>query len=77
MQRDYFYPSVGNRTNTKEWAEQGRTDIAERATIKVEEILGRHFPTHLQGVDASIRERFPIRLPESAMRPAASPGLAA
>ena len=77
MQRDYFYPSVGDRTNTKEWAEQGRTDIAERATIRVEEILGRHFPTHLQGVDASIRERFPIRLPESAMRPAASPGLAA
>jgi trimethylamine---corrinoid protein Co-methyltransferase len=77
MQRDYFYPSVGDRTNPKEWAEQGRTDIVERASARVEAILGRHFPGHLAAVDPLIRDRFPIRLPEGAMRPAARKGLAA
>jgi trimethylamine--corrinoid protein Co-methyltransferase len=77
MQRDYFYPLVGDRTNPKEWAEQGRTDIVERASAKVEAILGRHFPGHLAAVDPLIRDRFPIRLPQSAMRPAAEKELAA
>ena len=70
MQRDYFYPAVGDRTNPKEWAEQGRTDIAERASARVAQLLAGHFPDHLAAVDREIRDRFPIRLPEAAMRPA-------
>jgi trimethylamine---corrinoid protein Co-methyltransferase len=77
MQRDYFYPQVGDRTNPKEWAEQGRTDIVERASARVEAILGRHFPAHLAAVDRQIRDRFPIRLPEAAMRPSGAKELAA
>jgi len=77
MQRDYFYPLIGDRANPKEWAEQGRTDIVQRATAKVEELLGSHFPGHLAATDRQIRERFPIRLPEDAMRPTATKGLAA
>jgi len=77
MQRDYFYPLVGDRSNPKEWAELGRTDIVERATMKVETLLRSHFPGHLAAVDRQIRERFPIRLPEAAMRPSAPKGLAA
>ena len=76
MQRDYFYPVVGDRANPKEWAEQGRTDIVERASARVASLLSAHFPAHLAGVDRQIRDRFPIRLPEAAMRPAAT-GLAA
>ena len=77
MQRDYFYPLVGDRSNPKEWAELGRTDIVQRATVKVEALLGGHFPDHLAAVDRQIRDRFPIRLPEASMRPAAPKGLAA
>jgi trimethylamine---corrinoid protein Co-methyltransferase len=77
MQRDYFYPLVGDRTNPKEWAEQGRTDIVERASARVDAILGRHFPAHLAAVDRQIRDRFPIRLPEAAMRPSGAKELAA
>ena len=70
MQRDYFYPAVGDRANPKEWAEQGNTDIVQRASLRVEQLLGSHFPAHLAPVDRQIRERFPIRLPEAAMAPA-------
>ena len=70
MQRDYFYPAVGDRANPKEWAEQGNTDIVQRASLRVEQLLGSHFPAHLAPVDRQIRERFPIRLPETAMAPA-------
>ena len=51
MQRDYFYPVVGDRANPKEWAEQGRTDIVERASARVASLLGGHFPAHLAAVD--------------------------
>ena len=54
----------------EEWAELGRTDIVQRATVKVETLLGGHFPGHLAAVDRQIRDRFPIRLPEAPMRPA-------
>jgi trimethylamine--corrinoid protein Co-methyltransferase len=77
MQRDYFYPVVGDRSNPKEWAEQGRTDIVQRASAKVAALLGGHFPAHLAAVDRQIRDRFPIRLPEGVMRPAGAEGLAA
>lgn len=72
MQRDYFYPEVGDRANPKEWAEQGRTDAVERASARARAILDGHFPAHLAGVDAELRARFPIRLPIEAMRPAAT-----
>jgi len=77
MQRDYFYPAVGDRSNPKEWAELGRTDIVQRASARVEALLGDHFPDHLAAVDGQIRDRFPIRLPEAAMRPAVPEGIAA
>jgi trimethylamine--corrinoid protein Co-methyltransferase len=72
MQRDYFYPEVGDRANPKEWAEQGRTDAVERAGAKARALLDAHFPAHLAEVDATIRARFPIRLPVEAMRPSAA-----
>ncbi len=77
MQRDYFYPLVGDRGNPKEWAEQGRTDIVERASARVNSLLSGHFPAHLSAVDAVIRDRFPIRLPREAMHPVGTAGLAA
>lgn len=71
MQRDYVYPLVGDRTNPKEWIEQGSTDVLERARARTAALLAGHFPGHLAGVDRAIRERFPIRLPEGTMAPVA------
>ena len=70
MERDYIYPEVGDRTSPKEWAEQGSTDILQRARIRVADVLDSHFPTYIDpAVDAEIREKFDVHLPLEAMRP--------
>ena len=72
MQREYIYPSIGDRTSPNQWVELGRPTIVEHAARKLGAILASHFPTHISdSVDAAIRERLPIRLPRTAMRPAA------
>jgi trimethylamine--corrinoid protein Co-methyltransferase len=71
MQREYIYPTVGDRTSPNEWVEQGRPSVVDRASRKLESILATHYPSHIpESVDAAIRERLPIRLPRAAMRPA-------
>ena len=51
------------------WAEQGATDMRERAAAKAREILASHYPSYISAeADARIRARFPIRLPEERMR---------
>jgi trimethylamine--corrinoid protein Co-methyltransferase len=60
---------VGDRLSPKDWAEQGSTDIVERAKEKVGEILGSHYPGHIPNdVDEQIRQRLTIRLPREYMR---------
>jgi trimethylamine--corrinoid protein Co-methyltransferase len=69
MQREYIYPTVGDRTSPNEWVDQGRPTVVERAARKLESILASHYPTHISdAVDAAIREKLPIRLPREAMR---------
>ncbi|MFK7858590.1 MAG: trimethylamine methyltransferase family protein [Granulosicoccus sp.] len=69
MQREYIYPSIGDRTSPKEWVEQGKPVLVEKARRRVDEILRKHYPKHIpETVDAAIRERFRIVLPEGAMR---------
>ena len=70
MERDYIYPEVGDRRSPKEWAEQGSTDILQRARIRVSEILSSHYPVYIEPkLDAEIREKFKVLLPLEAMRP--------
>jgi trimethylamine---corrinoid protein Co-methyltransferase len=70
MQREYIYPTVGDRTSPNEWVDQGRPTVVERAARKLEAILSSHFPAHISdSVDAAIRAKLPIRLPREAMRP--------
>jgi trimethylamine--corrinoid protein Co-methyltransferase len=72
MQSEYLYPEIGDRSSPKEWAERQSTDIVQRAAARAGAILRSHFPPHLDaGLDRVLRERFPIRLPPDAMRPAA------
>jgi len=69
MKRDYVYPEVGDRLSPKDWAEQGSTDVLQRAKEKVGEILWSSYPGHIPDqVDAKIREQLTIRLPRENMR---------
>ncbi len=70
MQAEYVYPEVGDRSSPKEWAEQGATNISQRAAKRVATTLSEHFPNHIDPkIDAQIRERFNILLPKQLMRP--------
>jgi trimethylamine--corrinoid protein Co-methyltransferase len=73
MQTEYVYPLVGDRTTPKEWLEQGKPGIVDRAVKKTRQILANHFPAHVPpAVDDAIRQRLPVRLPREAMRRAAA-----
>lgn len=68
MQREYIYPEIGDRTSPKEWAEQGKPVLVEKARQRVDQVLGEHYPSHIsQELDQKIRENFNILLPEEAM----------
>ena len=70
MQSEYVYPEVGDRTSPKDWAEQGATSILERARERTQSILSRHYPAHIDPEkDATIRQRFDIKLPPGALAP--------
>jgi len=70
MKREYVYPEIGDRLSPKDWAEQGSTDVLQRAKEKVGEILGNHHPQHIpEQVDATIRQQLGIQLPREYMRP--------
>ncbi len=70
MQKEYIYPDVGDRASPKEWGEEGRTDVLERARKRTREILARHYPAHISDtLDAEIRAKLPIRLPRENMKP--------
>ncbi len=73
MQTEYLYPILGDRSSPKEWEEKGRPALLDRASKKVAEILGSHFPAHVpRHIDAQIRARYPVRLAPENMQPAGS-----
>ncbi len=64
MQTEYVYPVCGDRTSPKEWVEIGRPDLVGKAIKRKNEILAQ--PSRglfAAEVDAAIRAKFPIRLP--------------
>lgn len=63
MQKEYIYPEIGDRTSPKEWVEQGKPVLIEKARQRVDEVLGSHFPSHIStDIDAAIRARFNVEL---------------
>ncbi len=61
MERDYFYPRLGDRLEPGAWAEAGALDAWQRANAEVREILAWHQPNYIDpAVDAKIRDRFSI-----------------
>lgn len=70
MQRDYFYPEIGDRSSPKEWNELGRPDILDAAVRRRKEILAGPFAQHLDPeLDERLRGAFPIRLSPEKMAP--------
>ncbi len=64
MQADYVYPTFGDRTSPKEWAELGKPNLVEKAKARKEEILSQPSPAAFDPLlDTSLRDRFSIHLP--------------
>jgi trimethylamine--corrinoid protein Co-methyltransferase len=64
MERDYYYPKLGDRLEPTTWAEAGAQDAWQRANNEVREILTRHQPNYIDAAsDAKIRSSFNIKLP--------------
>ena len=64
MQADHVYPSLGDRTSPKEWAENDKPDLIAKARARKDEILGQRSAARFDpALDAQIRKRFKIYLP--------------
>ena len=63
MERDYYYPKLGDRLEPTTWAETGALDAWQRANLEVRDILAKHQPDYIdESTDRIIRERFKILL---------------
>jgi trimethylamine--corrinoid protein Co-methyltransferase len=60
MQTEYVYPKLGDRTSPKEWAENGKPALLDRALARKEAILAEAGPTLPPEIDAAVRARWPI-----------------
>ena len=61
MERDYFYPLLADRDETRTWAEKGARDAWSRARSNAQAILRNHQPNYLTDAqDRVIRKRFNI-----------------
>ena len=61
MERDYFYPSLGDRLEPTTWAEAGAEDAWTRANREVREVLAQPATSYIDAtVDAQLRARFNI-----------------
>ena len=69
MERDYVYPSVADRRTPAAWEESGGEGMRARARRRAREILGEHFPRHIDDAcDAMLRDGHDILIPREAMR---------
>ncbi len=63
METEYVYPKHADRSSPDDWADDGATDIRERAAETAREILASHFPEQIDATsDAAIRHAYSIRL---------------
>ncbi len=68
MRSGYEYPAIADRSTPEEWVAAGSPDIRQQAGERVKSILSSHYPRYIEpAIDAKIRERFPILIPEKVM----------
>ncbi|MCP4766675.1 MAG: trimethylamine methyltransferase [Gammaproteobacteria bacterium] len=61
MERDYYYPKLGDRLEPTTWAEAGAEDAWQRANREVREVLAQPEINHIDApLDAKLRDRFKI-----------------
>ena len=64
MEADHVYPTFGDRTSPKEWAEIGKPDLVQKAIARKDEILADRSAARFDdATDQAIRARFNIHLP--------------
>lgn len=69
MQTEYFYPDISDRTSPKEWLESDKPDLIQKAIARKNQILAAPARAALPPeLDKAVRSRFPIHLPEVALR---------
>ena len=65
MTKEYVYPKLGDRQSVNDWLESGALTVWDRAITRVAEIERQPAPDHLPAdIEAEIRARLPIQLPE-------------
>jgi len=75
MNEEFLYPAVMDRNDRETWEASGSLDVREVARAQARQILAEHWPKVIPPeIDAEIRERFTILLPESEMAPGGAPG---
>jgi trimethylamine--corrinoid protein Co-methyltransferase len=63
MQTDHVYPTLGDRTSPKEWAEIGKPNLVEKATKMKEDIISKPSPVALDPrLDMALREKYKIHM---------------
>ncbi len=63
MERDYFYPSLGDRLEPGEWMEKGSEDAWQRANARARTLLQEHQVDYIDSkADSRIRRDFNILL---------------
>ena len=61
MERDYYYPKLGDRLEPTTWAEAGAEDAWQRANREVREVLAQPEVNHIDAaLDAKLRKQFNI-----------------
>ncbi|MCP4333068.1 MAG: trimethylamine methyltransferase [Gammaproteobacteria bacterium] len=61
MERDYYYPKLGDRLEPTTWAEAGAEDAWQRANREVREMLEQPEVNHIDAaLDAKLRKQFNI-----------------
>jgi len=63
MERDYFYPKLGDRLEPTTWAQAGAEDAWQRASREVRRLLASHQPNYLDAsLDARLRAQYRIHI---------------
>ena len=64
MEKDYVYPSLGDRTSPKEWDELGKPDLNTKATARKIQSLSERAAARVDPLlDQQIRAKFNLHLP--------------
>ncbi len=72
MNSEYLYPRLMNRESRDDWEAGGGRDLREAARERARQVLAEHWPAVIPPeLDAELRRRFRILLPQGEMRPAA------